>query len=97
MSYGLRVPGKPSDQDLHTVLPSFAQLALSCSNPSSIVDVIGILFAKLLRCHGIKGNGAGERCCATKQNPQKERLAAEQVEDINTSLESEISHSGSSC
>ena len=64
----------------------------------SIVNVTGKLFAKLvLMCHGIKGNGTGERCCPTRKKPQKERLAAEQVEGINTSLESEISLSGSSC
>ena len=64
----------------------------------SIVDVTGTLFAKLvLMCHGIKGNGVGERCCATKKNPRKERLATEPVEDINTGLESDISLGGDSC
>ena len=47
----------------------------------SIVNVTGTLLAKLvLMCHGIEGNRAGERCCATKKKLQRERLAAEQVE-----------------
>ena len=72
-------------------------LELETSNFDSCTGVT-LLFAKLvLMCHGIKSNGVGERGCAMKKNLQKERLAAEQVEDINTSLESGPSLGGGSC